>query len=90
MKDLKRLLLLLTLILSGVGCAVSEEIEGRVTTEPPNILLAIADDWSWPHAGLYGDSVVRTPTLTGWRVKASYLSMRTSPHHPVPPPELPS
>ncbi|HLV01214.1 MAG TPA: sulfatase-like hydrolase/transferase, partial [Acidobacteriota bacterium] len=38
-------------------------MEGRVTTEPPNILLAIADDWSWPHAGLYGDSVVRTPTF---------------------------
>jgi hypothetical protein len=21
----------------------------------PNILLAVADDWSWPHAGVYGD-----------------------------------
>jgi N-sulfoglucosamine sulfohydrolase len=29
----------------------------------PNILLAIADDWSWPHAGAYGDPVVQTPTL---------------------------
>jgi arylsulfatase A-like enzyme len=29
----------------------------------PNILLAIADDWGWPHAGAYGDPVVRTPTL---------------------------
>lgn len=27
----------------------------------PNILLAIADDWSWPHAGVYGDKVVKTP-----------------------------
>jgi N-sulfoglucosamine sulfohydrolase len=30
---------------------------------PPNIIFAIADDWSWPHAGAYGDSVVSTPTF---------------------------
>ncbi len=29
--------------------------------ERPNILLFIADDWGWPHAGAYGDSVVATP-----------------------------
>jgi arylsulfatase A-like enzyme len=29
----------------------------------PNILLAIADDWSWAHAGVYGDRTVATPTL---------------------------
>lgn len=29
----------------------------------PNILLCIADDWSWPHAGVYGDTVVKTPTF---------------------------
>ena len=28
----------------------------------PNILYCLADDWSWPHAGVYGDRVVRTPT----------------------------
>jgi N-sulfoglucosamine sulfohydrolase len=27
----------------------------------PNILVCIADDWSWPHAGAYGDTVVKTP-----------------------------
>jgi len=26
----------------------------------PNVLLAIADDWGWPHAGVYGDPVVKT------------------------------
>jgi arylsulfatase A-like enzyme len=30
---------------------------------PPNILVIIADDWSHPHAGAYGDQVVRTPTF---------------------------
>ena len=29
----------------------------------PNIVLAIADDWSFPHAGIYGDTTVRTPTI---------------------------
>lgn len=29
----------------------------------PNILLCIADDWGWPHAGAYGDEVVHTPTF---------------------------
>ena len=29
----------------------------------PNILFMIADDWGWPHAGVYGDPVVRTPTF---------------------------
>ena len=29
----------------------------------PNILFAIADDWSQAHAGAYGDQFVRTPTF---------------------------
>ena len=29
----------------------------------PNILYCLADDWSWPHAGVYGDRVVRTPSF---------------------------
>jgi arylsulfatase A-like enzyme len=29
----------------------------------PNVLLAIADDWGWPHAGAYGDPVVKTSTF---------------------------
>ncbi len=29
----------------------------------PNIVFLIADDWSFPHAGVYGDNIVRTPTF---------------------------
>jgi N-sulfoglucosamine sulfohydrolase len=29
----------------------------------PNILLCVADDWSFPHAGCYGDKVVKTPNF---------------------------
>ena len=31
--------------------------------KPPNILFLIADDWSYPHASIYGDPVVKTPTF---------------------------
>ena len=29
----------------------------------PNILFCLADDWGYPHAGVYGDPIVRTPTF---------------------------
>src|SRR5580698_7220990 len=29
----------------------------------PNVVFVIADDWSFPHAGAYGDRVVRTPNF---------------------------
>jgi N-sulfoglucosamine sulfohydrolase len=29
----------------------------------PNIVLAVADDWSFPHAGIYGDRTVGTPNF---------------------------
>ncbi len=29
----------------------------------PNIVFCLADDWGWPHAGAYGDKVVKTPTF---------------------------
>jgi len=31
--------------------------------QAPNIVFAIADDWGWPHAGVYGDPVVQTPAF---------------------------
>jgi arylsulfatase A-like enzyme len=31
----------------------------------PNILFCLADDWAWPHAGAYGDRVVKTPVFDG-------------------------
>jgi len=40
--------------------------------KPPNILFLIADDWSYPHAGVYGDPVVRTP-IFDWLAKEGTL-----------------
>lgn len=34
-----------------------------VAAERPNILFCMADDWRWPHAGAYGDQVIKTPTF---------------------------
>ncbi len=31
--------------------------------ERPSFLFAVADDWSYPHAGAYGDKTVLTPTF---------------------------
>jgi len=37
--------------------------ECQFRSKRPNILFAIADDWGWPHAGVYGDPVVKTPAF---------------------------
>ena len=44
------------LLLSGRIAAAAEGSR-------PNILFCIADDWGYPHAGAYGDPVVRTPAF---------------------------
>ncbi|MCA9450595.1 MAG: sulfatase-like hydrolase/transferase, partial [Candidatus Omnitrophica bacterium] len=46
------------LILIAMGSTALAEPSSR-----PNILFAIADDWSWPHAGAYGDQVALTPNF---------------------------
>jgi len=50
--------------LSGIPAraAAAEQTTPRPESRP-NILFAIADDWGWPHAGVYGDEVVKTPTF---------------------------
>jgi arylsulfatase A-like enzyme len=53
--------------LRGAGAAAAATmLPGAVraaSPKRPNILLLIADDWSFPHAGVLGDPVVRTPTF---------------------------
>ncbi|MEK6233351.1 MAG: sulfatase-like hydrolase/transferase, partial [Planctomycetales bacterium] len=33
----------------------------KQASKRPNIVFCMADDWSWPHAGILGDPVVKTP-----------------------------
>ena len=35
--------------------------DGATDGRRPNIVFCMADDWSWPHAGILGDPVVKTP-----------------------------
>jgi arylsulfatase A-like enzyme len=46
-------------LLPGATQASSQEASSR----RPNILFCLADDWSWPHAGAYGDKVIRVPAF---------------------------
>ena len=46
------------LTIAGLLTGCNQEIPQR-----PNILFAIADDWGWPHASVYGDPVVQTPAF---------------------------
>ena len=50
----------LALALCCAGCGAAEE---PPSLDPPNILFAISDDQSWPHAGAYGDTNVSTPAF---------------------------
>ncbi len=55
---------------TGTGAAFPERSKNMKAPEdsalvasPPNILFAIADDWSYPHAGIYGCKWVKTPAF---------------------------
>jgi len=56
-RDMRASLLLIAgMLFAGAGSVQPQDA-------PPNILIIIADDWSHPHAGAYGDTVVKTPTF---------------------------
>lgn len=57
MKLLHALIIVIALC-PAIALFAAEGASGR-----PNILLAIADDWGFPHASCYGDPVVKTPTF---------------------------
>lgn len=43
------------------GTKAEKEEANPSEASRPNIVFMIADDWSYPHAGIYGDETVRTP-----------------------------
>jgi arylsulfatase A-like enzyme len=44
--------------------AAATSASGQGKPDPrPNVLICMADDWGWPHAGIYGDKVIKTPTF---------------------------
>ena len=54
-------LLIFIVCLTLISCKTSKK--EYVSNKRPNILFCIADDWGWPHAGVYGDKVVKTPAF---------------------------
>ena len=51
------------LLLALAGTGAQGQDSDAAPPSRPNILFCIADDWGWPHAGAYGDPVVRTPAF---------------------------
>jgi N-sulfoglucosamine sulfohydrolase len=50
--------------LTAQGCSsVVGSLDGIKRRKRPNILLAISDDQSWPHASTYGSRIVKTPVF---------------------------
>ncbi len=49
-------------VAATAGCGFSNFTKGKNKSRP-NIFFAIADDWSWPHASIAGDKVIKTPTF---------------------------
>jgi arylsulfatase A-like enzyme len=54
---------MLNKLLSSSLLLVAGALAAAAADTRPNILYCLADDWSWPHAGVYGDRVIRTPTF---------------------------
>ncbi len=55
--------LLALLLVAGGGQSGERAAVAQAAAAKPNLVFAIADDWSWPHAGAYGDKVVKTPAF---------------------------
>ncbi|THH37543.1 sulfatase family protein [Neolewinella litorea] len=53
----------LLLLICGFAALLATNARRLPAPERPNILLFLADDWSYPHAGAYGDPVVQTPNF---------------------------
>ena len=58
-----RRLLTAAALLLAAGPAAGPTVAGPVESGRPNILFVIADDWGWPHAGVYGCDWVDTPNF---------------------------
>ena len=81
---MKRLTLMLA-VLAAFSIAGSDDLlaESKDKARRPNILFAIADDWSFGHAGAYGCAGCRLRTSIESRKKESSSRERTRPMRSV-------
>ena len=61
--SMKHFLKLIPLALTLALPAALPAVESAKLSTKPNILFAIADDWSYGHAGAYGCKWVKTPAM---------------------------
>ena len=60
MRIINHFLSVLMLIFVQFSCTTTAE---KIPATPPNFLFCIAGDWSYPHAGVYGDEIAQTPNF---------------------------
>lgn len=61
---LQRSVLLGLSVLAAIAFMLgAANVRAADTDRRPNVLFCLADDWGWPHAGVYGDRVVQTPAF---------------------------
>jgi N-sulfoglucosamine sulfohydrolase len=53
----------LALVLLFASLLLPSPLAQAAANERPNIVFVLADDWSWPHAGVYGDKTIHTPNF---------------------------
>jgi arylsulfatase A-like enzyme len=53
----------LSILTTGVVCLQSLSVKAEATQKQPNILIAVADDWGFSHAGAYGCKWISTPAF---------------------------
>ncbi len=50
-------------VLAMDGVAGAEFNQSLRSQKKPNVVVIMGDDWSWPHASIFGNSVVKTPVF---------------------------
>ena len=63
MNHIKQAITFCALLLIGAIFSTTQAAPAAAEGKSPNILFAIADDWSYPHAGAYGCKWVKTPAF---------------------------
>jgi len=58
-----RLVLTTLLLPVGLQAILPASLQAAKADRKPDIVLLLADDWGFPHAAVYGDRTVKTPTF---------------------------
>ncbi|MEM9015995.1 MAG: sulfatase-like hydrolase/transferase [Verrucomicrobiota bacterium] len=54
---------IITVSLANEVISITTPTTAKAPSDAPNIVVIMADDWSWPHASILGNPTVRTPNF---------------------------